>query len=159
MVCWYSGVVILFSYLLILPFALIGGVNLVGMTLSYFSDVVPALSPVAEVLLSHWLLYAYIHYVVTSLFGLVFHGSASTLITVLVLSPVALVLGKVTAGAMLDLAFKHSVSEVFRNYLTWSRPVLYECLAHLSNGWTHGNHPPIVYEISSSSTYGPVKPA
>ena len=144
--CWHSSLVVLFGYLLILPFALLGGMNLAGTTLTYFADIFPALSPVAEVVLSHWLLYSYFHYAVAPLAALIFQGGALTLLMTLALSPIVVVLSPAAARALVDFAFERHTAEYIRISEFPSQTACSDQPTQLFAGWTHGHHPPILYE-------------
>lgn len=145
---WQSSLVVLFGYLLILPFALLGGLNLAGTTLAYFADVYPVLSPLAEVAISHWLFYSYFHYALAPIVGFLLQGSASTFLTLLALSPIALVWGPAVAGGMFDLAFDQYPTEYFHNSKALMQSERLGQPAPLPTGWMHGHHPPILYEHS-----------
>ena len=144
--CWQSSLVVFLGYLLILPFALLGGLNLVGTTLAYLAEVFPALSPVIEVLLSHWLFYSYFHYIITSLVGFALQGDTLAVLTILALTPLAILLGNAAAWGMFDLAIERLPAEYFHK----TDPQ--DVLSHrgkptlLYAGWTHGHHPAILYE-------------
>ena len=144
--CWQSSLLVLSGYLLILPFALVGGLNLASTTLAYFSDVFPALSPVTDVLLSHWLFYSYFHYIVAPLTGVALQGSTLTVFTLLTLSPLVIVFGSAAAGGMFDLTIEHPFPEYLHKTEPHIRLMPSVQTTQLSFGWTHGHHPPTLYE-------------
>ena len=144
--CWQSSLVVLFGYVLIISFALLGDLNLVRTTLSYFADVYPALSPLIDVALSHWLLYSYFHYVAAPLAEVVFQGSTLNFLAGLALCLFVLVFGTAAAEGMFDLGCGRNPSEYFHRTDPLRKPAFFGQLPHLSVGWTHGHHPPILYE-------------
>ena len=120
--------------------------DFVGTTLSYFADAYVALSPLIEVVLGHWLVYWYFHYVVTPLIAFIFQGSALTFLAGFALWLLVLVFGTAAAGGMLDLALGRIPSEFIQRTESLRQSALFGQLPHLSVGWTHGHHPPILYE-------------